>query len=376
MEIGMLKASVVQLQEQLQGYEDHLQELSSRSNLFCWQVSAYGGYLRYTISYKVGTGGNMYRDIDVEIKGNDITLVYAGVDLQPRETRTSQVHIHEPPSSLFILFHQQSSFTRPNQNPATREHLLTALADLEYILIRATYHTDVTESGLRDVMLDIAVPQDTQQSNAYEVEQCRCPEGYIGLSCEDCAPGFTRSEGGLYLGTCIRCECNGHTDTCHPETGVCSYCLHNTAGEHCEVCLPGFSGNPTIGTINDCRRCRCPLEIPSNQFSVSCFLDTDGRQTCNNCQEGYQGRDCGDCAPGFTGNPRVPGGNCAASVIPGRHSIRLVGGNNLNEGRVEVFHNGTWGTVCDDNWGTNDATVICRQLGLPHASARPLTKAW
>ncbi|XP_072040765.1 basement membrane-specific heparan sulfate proteoglycan core protein-like [Amphiura filiformis] len=265
------------------------------------QVSAYGGYLRYTISYEVGTGGNMYRDNDVEIKGNDITLIYTGVDLQPRETRTIQIPIHE------------SSFQRPDQNPATREHLLMALADLEYILIRSTYHTDVTESDLRDVMLDIAVPQDTQQSNAYEVEQCRCPEGYIGLSCEDCAPGFTRSEGGLYLGTCVRCECNGHTDTCNPETGVCTDCLHNTAGEHCEVCLPGFSGNPSTGTINDCRKCRCPLEISSNQFSVSCFLDSDGRQTCGECQVGYQGRDCGDCAPGYTGNPRVPGGSCAPS---------------------------------------------------------------
>ena len=78
----------------------------------------------------------------------------------------------------------QSSFTRPDQVPATREHLLMALADLEYILIRATYHTDTQESDLRDVSLDIAVPQDTQQSIAYEVEQCRCPQGYIGLSCE------------------------------------------------------------------------------------------------------------------------------------------------------------------------------------------------
>ena len=59
-----------------------------------------------------------------------------------------------------------------------------ALADLEYILIRATYHTEVTQSDLRDVSMDIAVPQDTQQSIAYEVEQCRCPQGYIGLSCQ------------------------------------------------------------------------------------------------------------------------------------------------------------------------------------------------
>ncbi|XP_078665719.1 neurotrypsin-like [Branchiostoma floridae x Branchiostoma belcheri] len=51
--------------------------------------------------------------------------------------------------------------------------------------------------------------------------------------------------------------------------------------------------------------------------------------------------------------------------------IRLVGGNSSNEGRVEVFYNKQWGTVCDDYWGLNDAHVVCRQLGYPGATAAP-----
>ena len=45
-------------------------------------------------------------------------------------------------------------------------------------------------------------------------------------------------------------------------------------------------------------------------------------------------------------------------------SIRLRGGSSPLEGRVEVCLGGTWGTVCDNGWSRNDATVTCRQLGF------------
>uniref|UniRef100_A0A158R3R0 Basement membrane proteoglycan n=1 Tax=Syphacia muris TaxID=451379 RepID=A0A158R3R0_9BILA len=295
------------------------------------KVTSYGGVLKYKFLY---TGSqHLTPDDDVIIKGSDITLHH----------KTSQ-RIHPNTENVIEVPFYENEWGRPDGGLATRESLMMVLSDLSSILIKLTYSSDSTSSSLVFVSMEYAQSEYNGNEMAL-VEECQCPEGYIGTSCEECADGWYRGSS-LYLGICTRCQCNGHSSHCDKKTGVCIDCRDNTAGDHCEYCKPGFErdvsniasagclpkttpcncnnhspqgcdfasrcwrcehntegqfcerckkgfyGDATKGTAFDCLPCPCP-------GSSECY-EVDGQPHCKNCPPGFTGPRCETCAPGYT----------------------------------------------------------------------------
>ncbi|XP_064010380.1 macrophage receptor MARCO [Pogoniulus pusillus] len=68
---------------------------------------------------------------------------------------------------------------------------------------------------------------------------------------------------------------------------------------------------------------------------------------------------------GSTGSPGAKGSKGEKGEVSHNEYIRIAGGS--NKGRVEIFHQGSWGTICDDGWSIQNANVVCRMLGYSRA---------
>ncbi|KAM4529659.1 laminin subunit alpha-2 isoform 2-T2 [Fundulus diaphanus] len=279
-------------------------------------ITAYGGQLKYAVYFEAReeTGPSSYEP-QVIIKGGPnhniiITRHIPGLQI-------GQLTRHE----IDMTEHE---WKYEDGRSMTREDFMDVLFYVDYILIKASHGNLMRHSRISEISLTVAEEGTPTEQNekAHQIEKCDCPAGYSGFSCEECAAGFYRLRAGSLvsvpasrvptaagMGSCVQCQCSGHSSTCDPETSICQNCQDNTEGDHCERCAPGFYG-VVRGSPDDCKPCACPLANPENNFSPTCVAEGFDDYRCTACPEGYEGKYCERCASGYHGNPKMPGGHC------------------------------------------------------------------
>ncbi|KAF4018641.1 hypothetical protein G4228_010087 [Cervus hanglu yarkandensis] len=247
------------------------------------QVLSYGQ--NFSFSFRVDRR-------DTRLSAEDLVLEGAGLRVSVPLIAQGNSYPSETAVTYVFRLHEATDYPwRPTLTPFEFQKLLNNLTSIK---IRGTY-SERSAGYLDDVTLASARPGPGVP--ATWVESCTCPVGYGGQFCEMCLSGYRRETPSLGpYSPCVLCTCNGHSETCDPETGVCN-CRDNTAGPHCEKCGDGYYGDSTAGTSFDCQPCPCPggsscAVVPKTQEVV-----------CTNCPTGTTGKRCELCDDGYFGDP-------------------------------------------------------------------------
>ncbi|XP_027200224.2 laminin subunit alpha [Dermatophagoides pteronyssinus] len=275
------------------------------------KITSYGSEFHYNIINKVSNNNREYKPSssmpDIIFVGKNYSLIYENIE--------SPVLNEKFNVTIRLL---EKEFKKLDETYVTREQLMMTLVDLQAIYIRIKYFDSTQDT----IVIEFQFQMETSvtgsgriidpifKRKATSVEQCLCPRNYRGTSCEECAEGYYRIQHGPYLGACVPCRCNGHSNTCDPITGQCFDCKFNTEGDYCEHCSEGYYGDATQGTPNDCMICACPLPIESNNFATSCEVSSSGSVLSCTCRDGYNGTRCELCGAGHWGQPHIVGEIC------------------------------------------------------------------
>ncbi|XP_059259621.1 antigen WC1.1-like isoform X4 [Mustela nigripes] len=129
---------------------------------------------------------------------------------------------------------------------------------------------------------------------------------------------------------------------------ICRHLGCGDSGTVSDSIVPREGSRPRWVDQIQCRKTDSSLwQCPSDPWRRnSCFLQEEAYISC----AGVRPRSCPTAAP-----------------CTDKEKLRLRGGDTECSGRVEVWHEGSWGTVCDDSWSLAEAEVVCQQLGCGSA---------
>ncbi|KER33801.1 hypothetical protein T265_00466 [Opisthorchis viverrini] len=173
-----------------------------------------------------------------------------------------------------------------------RSAFMNILRDVQKIGVRVRNFEDQTSTEVQDVQLEYVTPSGLTDSWVTEVEQCDCPVGYEGLSCEICALGYQPDpdEPG-------KCEPQCACDKCDAQ-GNCINCPGNRAGPRCQHCQTGFY-RPERSTMDEdcvpCEKCAAaPAHVvkecagstlPEQHYLCKCEVREDGKLVDPDCDQ-------------------------------------------------------------------------------------------